>query len=94
VSPLSFLIVLAVLAIAGRPSRRNLLASAALSALLFAGIAYTQYAGNSWGFPFPLHEGWSVAANGWWGLALFGLAALLVALRRVGWVAPIATSSS
>lgn len=88
-SALALLIVLAVVAIAGRPSRGSLTLSAGVSAALFCSLVVVQYLGNKWSFSGFLGWGWQIAASGWAAIALFLLAVVLVAVRRPEWVASI-----
>jgi len=88
-SALAFLIVLAALAMAGSPSRARLVRSALAAAGVFSALCLVQYSANSWPFDGALRWGWYVTANGWWAIALFVLAAVLVALRQPQWVASL-----
>ena len=86
---LIFLIGLALLSVAGRPRPRALLISAVGSAAVFAIVLVLQYWGNSWPFDGALYSGWVALANGWWAIAFFALATVLVAIGHVSWVAPV-----
>jgi hypothetical protein len=88
-SALAVMIVLGALSLIGSPSRRRLALTALSAALVFGAFCFFQYSGNSWPFDGHLGNGWDVAANGWWAIALLLLAVVLVVIRRPAWVASL-----
>ncbi len=91
---LTLVVVLALLSIAGKPSRRALLMCGVVALAVIGAFIVVQYHANSWSLRGGLHEGWSVSANGWAAIALLALAALLVVIRRVEWIVPVTASAA